>query len=101
MRKRILVLSLFFTCFFALSGCGSNVANKAPKKGEYPTPKITVYTDKKEADVKYEEYYYAVDERTGVVYIVYENQHQYGMTPAINADGTPMTKDQLMEEKEK
>ena len=38
-------------------------------------------------------WHYYVDERSGVVYIV--NQHSYGITPAFNADGTLMTRDQL------
>jgi len=97
MKKKILLFSLFFACTLMFSGCGSD--NVKAGDEEYPVPEITAYTHKKEADIKYAEYYYAVDEKTGVVYIVYENQHQYGMTPALNPDGTPVTKEQLLEEK--
>lgn len=39
---------------------------------------------------------YYVDENTGVIYIVYNPMNaRYGITPALNADGTPMTRDQL------
>lgn len=101
MRKGMMLFFFSVICILAFSGCESKNTKKKTEKDDYPIPQITTYTDKKrEADVKYEKYYYAVDEKTGVVYIVYENQHQYAMTPALNTDGTPVTKNQLLEEKE-
>lgn len=39
---------------------------------------------------------YYVDENTGVIYIVYNPMNaRYGITVAYNADGTPITRDQL------
>lgn len=38
---------------------------------------------------------YYVDDSTGVVYITYGNSYSYGITPALNADGKPITRDQL------
>lgn len=100
MRKRTVTLTLMLVAMLTLLGCKSESTKGMLKQKEYPVPQITIYADKKEADIKYAEYYYAVDEKTGVVYIVYENQHQYGMTPALNPDGTPMTKEQLTKEEE-
>ena len=40
-------------------------------------------------------YYYAVDERTGVVYLMFKGLYCGGVTVALNADGTPVTKEQL------
>ena len=40
-------------------------------------------------------WHYYVDDYTGVIYIVYDRAYQYGITPAFNADGTLMTRDQL------
>lgn len=54
-------------------------------------PKITQYG----ADTRINTYYYAVDERTGVVYLLFEAGKRAGITVALNADGTPVTKEQL------
>lgn len=40
-------------------------------------------------------FYYAVDKKTGVVYIIGDGYNWGGMAPAFNADGTLMLKDQL------
>ena len=38
---------------------------------------------------------YVVDNHTGVVYIEYNGGYHGGITVALNADGTPVTKEQL------
>jgi len=40
-------------------------------------------------------WHYYADDRTNVLYIVYDGSYQYGITPAYNTDGTLMTRDQL------
>ena len=40
-------------------------------------------------------YSYVVDRRTGCVYIVAEGERRYGITPAMNPDGTVVTAEQL------
>lgn len=40
-------------------------------------------------------YYYAVDKNTSVVYLIYEMAYQRSMTAMLNADGSPVTADQL------
>ena len=56
-------------------------------------PIMTIYG--KDADKVY--FYYAVDERTGVVYIMGGAYNRGYMSTALNADGTPMLKEQLKE----
>ena len=41
------------------------------------------------------DWHYYVDERSGVVYIARDQTYGFGITPAYNADGTLMTRDQL------
>lgn len=43
----------------------------------------------------YDNYGYLIDEHTGVVYIKYNGGNRGGITVALNADGTPVTKEQL------
>lgn len=40
-------------------------------------------------------YQYLVDSNTGVVYIEYSSMYQRAITVMLNADGTPITADQL------
>lgn len=40
-------------------------------------------------------YYYLVDNRTGVVYLEYSFGHQRGLSVMLNPDGSPVTMDQL------
>ena len=40
-------------------------------------------------------YRYFVDNHTGVVYIEYNGGYRGGITVALNADGTPVTKEQF------
>ena len=54
-------------------------------------PKIAQYG----ADTGTNSYFYVVDERTGVVYLAFEGFYRGGITVSLNADGTPVTKEQL------
>lgn len=68
-----------------LVGCDGARARKEESYGV--KPKITTYGS--------EYYFYIVDENTEVVYLGYRNYNQFGMTVMLNADGTPITADQL------
>lgn len=72
-----------------LTGCDAGQKGTAVKGGVYP--KIVQYG----ADTGEYTYFYTVDERTGVVYIVLDGLYRGGITVALNADGTPVTKEQL------
>lgn len=48
-----------------------------------------------EGSFEYDAFGYFVDEHTGVVYIKYNGGNRGGITVALNADGSPVTKEQL------
>ena len=68
-----------------LTGC-SNPHTSCNKKG--PT-NMTVYS----SDNEY--FYYAIDENTEVVYLMFSAPYRGGITVAYNADGTIMKKSDL------
>ena len=71
-----------------LSGCGDNSrADIVPSSNILPN--MTKYSFVGSG------YHYLVDNRTGVVYLELRTGHSYGITVMLNADGTPVTKDQL------
>ena len=101
MRKRWILCTLAFVLLLALTSCGKEKFSE--EKETFPVPKMTAYFEEdyyfssKEPGT----YYYVVDERTNVVYICYDYNRQHALTVAMNADGKPMTKDQLLREEEK
>ena len=92
-KKNIFLFVFLFVFVFTLTGCVSNKSSKKPMTS-LPAPQITSYGIDEPGD-----YYYVVDERTGVVYISYNSVKRHSMTVALNADGTPVTKEQLLKEK--
>lgn len=72
-----------------LTGCDKGQAGTRVEGSVYP--KITQYGMNTE---KYT-YFYAVDERTGTVYLLFDAHKRAGITDAVNPDGTPVTKEQL------
>lgn len=93
-KKNATILLVLLVFVLVLTGCGSGNKNLSKKsKDPFPNPTITSYGNKELGN-----YYYVVDERTGVVYISYDSFRRHSMTPALNTDGTPVTKDQLLKE---
>lgn len=91
MEKKKVIILISLTMFaFGLIGCSTKTPPKKLGNG-FPVPKMTSYASYGEPG----EYYYVVDERTGVVYISYNSVKRHSMTVALNADGTPVTKEQL------
>ena len=86
MKKLILAAVLAITM---LTGCDSGQPGTKVEGSVYP--KITQYG----INTYKNTYYYAVDERTGVVYILFSSHKQAGITVALNPDGTPVTKNSL------
>ena len=86
MKKLILAAVLAVTM---LTGC--DVGQDGTTVKGYVYPKITQYG----ADTEEYTYFYALDERTGVVYLLFTGFRCAGITVALNADGTPVTKEQL------
>ena len=87
-KMKKLILAVMLTAIM-LTGCD---AGKSGMKVESLThPKITQYGVNTNTYV----YSYAVDERTRVVYIIFDSKYRAGIAVALNADGTPVTKEQL------
>lgn len=53
-----------------------------------PRPKLLTLEDD-------EHYKYIVDKNTGVVYLEYDGYYRHALTVMLNADGTPITAEQL------
>lgn len=53
-----------------------------------PRPKLLTLEDS-------EDYTYIVDKNTGVVYLEYDCVNRHALTVMLNADGTPVTAEQL------
>lgn len=87
MKRLILAAVLIVTM---LTGCDNGQRGKIVKGDVYP--KIVQYG----ADTEKYHYFYVVDERTGTVYFMFRGYNgSSGITDAVNADGTPVTKEQL------
>lgn len=74
------------------TSCGNreDVSQSSYKKNAAVTPNITSYSDLDDGN-----YFYIVDENTGVVYLCYDGYRRYGMTVMFNADGTPVLAEDL------
>ena len=73
----------------ALTSCSSNNANA--NGNSIPTPTILKF----ENDIGYGHYSYIVDKNTGVVYLEYDGCRRHALTVMLNADGTPVTAEQI------
>lgn len=97
MVKRFVIITVSILIVLCLTGCskaGRQASTVIDSKIAYPN--MTVYEDRDDR------FYYAVDESTGVVYLIYISNEGYynstgGITVAYNSDGTVMTKEQLEE----
>ena len=82
-NKFFIITLLIFTICILITGCeGEN--------NKYKEPDIEVL----EGDPDYH-YYYIIDNRTEVVYLLYDYGRKGGVTVMLNADGTPVLKNQL------
>lgn len=90
MKKALIIFMIL--SLFLLSGCdyGSKARN-IDSNGI--SPDMTILGK----DVVEYTFTYAIDERTEVVYIILDGFRRGGITVALNADGTPVTKEQLYE----
>lgn len=87
--KKFLIVLITIMCLL-LTGCDDGRrANTITSNGIAPL--ITIYG----SDWPEISFTYAVDENTGVVYILGAVGNRGFMSVALNADGTPVTKEQL------
>ena len=89
MKKKFL-LAAMLAAVMLITGCDAGRTGTKIRGDVYP--KITQYG----AETEYYTYFYAADERTGTVYFIFRGYNDSsGITVALNADGTPVTKEQL------
>lgn len=85
MKKKLIIL---LTCVMLnpiLTGCSSE--NEITQKDK---PKMTPVNTNYLTD-----YYYTIDERTGIVYIEFDGYNRHGITVAYNEDGSVMRREDL------
>jgi len=86
MKKKLLYFLALLFSIFALAGC--SVGSKPSQVySDFYVPDVI--------DMGNAHYYYTIDKRTGVVYLSYSEYNHHGITVMLNADGTPVTADQL------
>jgi hypothetical protein len=92
MKKFLLMVTM--AC--VLTSCSpSNVddVNKNINENSIPTPNLLM---SKTISMNNKEHYaYIVDKNTGVVYLGYDGVYRHDLTVMLNADGTPVTAEQL------
>ena len=86
---RILILLVMCLLLGIISwvAFGGDGALPESKSSSGITPDVTAYGDNK--------FYYLVDNRTDVVYLMYKSYNQCGISVMLNSDGTPITRAQL------
>lgn len=96
MRKMIVIICLT-AMLFMLTGCGEGQSSSTPRySSEYTVPDISILAK----DTPTYNYFYLLDNNTGVVYLQFDAYDRSGITVALNADGTPLTIDQIKAENE-
>lgn len=91
MRKMIVIICITLMILM-LSGCGNG--QSFPNNGfssEYLVPDLTCLA----TDTGDNTYWYVIDNNTGVVYLQFSGFRRGGITVALNADGEPLTVDQI------
>ena len=86
MKKKLLYFLALLLSIFALAGC-SHGSKPSKLYSDLYSPNII--------DTGNDSYYYTIDKRTGVVYLSYDGFYRHAITIMLNADGTPVTADQL------
>ena len=82
MKKAICLILIIVLCFF-LCGCGRKTGENFTK-----SERFTIVSGYNPNAPYYETIF--VDEETGVMYLAVYAYNQFGITPLLNADGTPM-----------
>lgn len=99
MKKNLAIFLLAGAIGCVLTGCDHDDGTAARinvSSKNAALPEITVYADG--WNIPNMNYYYVVDENTGVVYIECDGMYRHGITVAFNADGTVMTKKDILKE---
>ena len=90
MKKVIAIIA--FAMLLMLAGCGEGQSvQKYGYSDEIEAPDVTVLAE----DVGMYNYFYIVDNKTGVIYLQFDGYRSAGITAMLNPDGTPVTIDQI------
>ena len=89
MKKYWIVLAL---CAVLLTGCSKNASEATSNYSNHVAPNIVELG--REGGIN-KHYYYSLDRNTGVVYLNYVSNYIHSITVMLNADGTPVTAEQL------
>ena len=96
---RIITACLLSGILCVLSGCGNTGSSASPTKVNNESdivPNIISFgANYDEFGSIGEHYGYIVDRNTGVVYLSYDAYRRHAITVMLNADGTPVTAEQL------
>jgi len=90
MRKYGIILVL---CAVLLTGCSKNASEATSDYSNHVVPNIVELG--KITGGKGGYYYYSIDRNTGVMYLVYDAFNCHAITVMLNADGSPVTAEQL------
>jgi len=92
MRKVITIICLTVFIMLMLTGCneGQSISTLS-YSDKYNIPDISSLA----RDADGYNYFYVIDNNTGVVYLQFDGYRRAGITVALNADGTPVTIDQI------
>lgn len=91
MKKAISLVGLIVVLFL-LAGCDEGKTRPENEYFDrYSKPNIKILAN----DTYGNDYFYVIDKSTGVVYLQFEGYRRGGITVALNADGTPITVEQL------
>lgn len=83
MKKKILAVALGLTLCFGMTGCTKgDIEPESSILGNKYIDLVTIYKDDEQnTEVLY-------DKNTKVMYFLKRNDHQFGITPIYNSDGT-------------
>lgn len=82
MKKAICAILIIVLCFF-FCGCEREAGDSFTKSRRFVIVSgVSSYSPYDETII--------IDEETGVMYLAVYLHHQFGITPLLNADGTPM-----------
>lgn len=95
-RKKIMLFILVGIMVFILCGCSDNPPIR--KDTEDIKPSVTILSNSDQLDCA--NFFYTIDNRTGVVYLGFHNGYRAGIAVMLNTDGSPVTYDQIKEEVE-